>query len=321
LIENPLRKLIVALPLLLAGPLSAVAAPAQPVDETREICLRETRAAERSMGIPQHLLSAIALAETGRWDDESRASFAWPWTVMAQGRGRYFPTKREAVAEVRRLAAQGITNIDVGCMQINLYYHGSAFADVAEALDPGANVAYAGEYLKSLFASTRSWTQAAAFYHSTTPDLSAAYKRKVVELWNRTRRGGPADTPAGPSADRSQVAKAPPAGPDAPPARAHVSIDMARTAELNARLRLARAEERTIDAAARRRQDLAYWREAQAAALPTRHVALMRRAQAAAERNRELLATPQERTQTFAERRRDQLRRWRLSHPQPDDAS
>jgi hypothetical protein len=84
---------------------------------------------------------------------------------------------------------------------------------------------------------------------------------------------------------------------------------------------MARAEERTADAATRRRQDLADWREAQAAALPTRHVALMRRAQAAAERSRELAATPEERTQSFADRRRDQLRRWRLSHPERDDAS
>jgi hypothetical protein len=47
----------------------------------------------------------------------------------------------------------------------------------------------------------------------------------------------------------------------------------------------------------------------------------MRRAQAAAERSRELLSSPQERTESFAERRRDQLRRWRLSNPEPDDAS
>ena len=188
MIGHPLRIVAATLPLVLATPLAAAAAPAQPIDQTREICLRETRAAERAMGIPQHLLSAIALAETGRWDEASRASFAWPWTVMAQGRGRYFSTKQEAVAEVKRLTAQGITNIDVGCMQINLYYHGGAFANLAEALDPAANVAYAGEYLKSLFASTGSWTQAAAYYHSTTPHLSAAYKQKVVDLWNRTRR-------------------------------------------------------------------------------------------------------------------------------------
>lgn len=321
LIGHPLRIAIASLALLLAAPFAAVAAPTQSIDKTREVCLRETRAVEQAMGIPQHLLGAIALAETGRWDEDSRASFAWPWTVMAQGRGRYFPTKAEAVAEVKRLTAEGITNVDVGCMQINLYYHGGAFANLTEALDPSANVAYAGEYLKTLFASTGSWTQAAAYYHSTTPDLSAAYKQKVVDLWNRTRRGAPAEEPAKVPAPRSRIAKAAPADAGQPPAHALVSIDMTRTAELNARLRLARADERTIDATTRRHQDLAAWREAQAAALPTRHVALMRRAQAAAERSRELLSSPQERTESFAERRRDQLRRWRLSNPEPDDAS
>lgn len=308
------RIAIAGLPLLLAAPLPAPAAPTQPVDDTREICLDETQAAEQAMGIPQHLLSAIALAETGRWDADSRASFAWPWTVMAEGRGRYFPTKREAVAEVRRLTARGITNIDVGCMQINLRHHGDAFASLEQALDPATNVAYAGEFLKTLFASTGSWTQAAAHYHSATPDLGAAYKQKVVDLWNRSRRAAA----AGPAAGRSAPA---PAGEVAPAPRAQVSIDMARTARLNARLRATRADERAIDFATRRQEDLAAWRESQAAALPTRHAALMRRAQAAAERSRELLAPLQERAETFAERRHDQLRRWRLSHAGRDDAS
>lgn len=321
MIGYPLRIVIAGLALWSAAPLAAIAAPAQAVDKTREICLRETRSVEQAMGIPQHLLGAIALAETGRWDDDARASFAWPWTVMAQGRGRYFPTKAEAVAEVRRLTAKGITNIDVGCMQINLYHHGKAFANLTEALDPSANVAYAGEFLKDLYASTGSWTQAAAYYHSSTPNLSDAYKQKVVDLWNRTRRNAPAEAPGKEPAERTQVAKAAPTEAGQPPARALVSIDMTRTAELNARLRTARADERTADATTRRRQDLDAWREAQASSLPTRHVALMRRAQAAAERSRELLVAPQERTENFADRRRDQLRRWRLSNPEPDEAS
>jgi len=316
--EHLSRIVIAGLALGLAAPLPGRASPAQPLDDTREICLAETRAAEQAMAIPAHLLSAIALAETGRWDDEARASFAWPWTVMAEGRGRYFPTKREAVAEVRRLTARGITNIDVGCMQINLYYHGGAFADLEEALDPAANVAYAGTYLRNLFASTGSWTQAAAYYHSTTPDLSAAYGRKVVDLWSRARR----QAVAAPAAARPDPAPRPAAvGGGGPPSRALVSIDMARTAELNARLRATRAHERAMDFASRRHEELALWREAQAADLPTRHVALMRRAQAAADRQRELMTAPEERAESFAERRRDQLRRWRLSRTGRDDAS
>ena len=36
-------------------------------------------------------------------------------------------------------------------MQVNLYYHGDAFDNLAEALDPAHNVAYAGTFLKKLY--------------------------------------------------------------------------------------------------------------------------------------------------------------------------
>jgi soluble lytic murein transglycosylase-like protein len=65
------------------------------------------------------------------------------------------------VAEVRALKARKICNINVGCMQINLYYHPDAFADLEAALDPASNVAYAAGYLKNLRTSQGSWTRAA----------------------------------------------------------------------------------------------------------------------------------------------------------------
>jgi len=312
-----------------AGP--AWSNPAQSEGETGEICFREAAAVEHELKIPDHLLGAIALAETGRWDADRRASFAWPWTVMAEGQGRYFANKKDAVAEVKRLLKRGVRNVDVGCMQINLYYHGGAFADIEEALDPAANVAYAGEYLRNLFAAAKSWTTAAAYYHSTTPEFSDAYKEKVVGLWKERRRIAalaPEETapspaaPAAPAVPRRSVAAAAPTAPDrvvALPRQPTVSIDMARTAELNARLRMARTDERAVDFATRRTQQMAFWREARAASLPIDHVAVMRRAQAEAERARELTATPQTRAEAFAERRRDQLRRWRDMHSGDDD--
>jgi hypothetical protein len=68
-------------------------------------------------------MQAISLAESGRWDKSSRSHFAWPWTVMAHGKGRFFPSKAAAIAAVRRLQADGLKNIDVGSMQVNLKYH------------------------------------------------------------------------------------------------------------------------------------------------------------------------------------------------------
>jgi len=140
------------------------------------------------MNIPDRLLYAISLVESGRWDSDSRASFAWPWTVMAEGEGRFLPTKAAAVAEVRKLQAAGIHNIDVGCMQVNLQAHPDAFANLDEAFEPATNVAYAARFLVGLHDSTQNWQTAGAYYHSQTPSLAASYKARLVSVWDSSKR-------------------------------------------------------------------------------------------------------------------------------------
>jgi hypothetical protein len=87
------------------------------------ICAAETARQEKQQAIPDRLLHAISLVESGRWDPNHRANLAWPWTVMAEGEGRFLPSKQAAIAEVQKLRARGVRNIDVGCMQINLLAH------------------------------------------------------------------------------------------------------------------------------------------------------------------------------------------------------
>ena len=70
------------------------------------LCARAVGDAERAAGIPEHLLQAIALAESGRTSKAHRARLAWPWTVMAERRGRYLPSKAAAIAEVKDLQAR-----------------------------------------------------------------------------------------------------------------------------------------------------------------------------------------------------------------------
>lgn len=150
------------------------------------LCAAEAAASERAYGIPSALLHAISIVESGRYDSSRRAVIAWPWTVMAEGQGRYLPTKAEAIAEVRRLKARGVQNIDVGCMQVNLRYHPEAFADLDQAFDPAANVAYAARFLKGLFGATGHWPTAASYYHSQTPSLAAVYRERLMKVWNGT---------------------------------------------------------------------------------------------------------------------------------------
>lgn len=168
----------------LLGWAAAAVAAIPPNLPTQAVCAAEVSQAERSYGIPSQLLDAIALVESGRYDPESKATLAWPWTVMAEGEGRYFPTKAEAVAEVRKLQARGVRNIDVGCMQVNLMYHGQAFASLEDAFEPATNVGYAARFLKGLYGSTNHWPTAASYYHSQTPELAAKYRAKLMAVWN-----------------------------------------------------------------------------------------------------------------------------------------
>lgn len=157
-------------------------------DDPWRLCMDAVADAERAHNIPRHLMAAIAVAESGRWDRERRAKSAWPWTVMAEGKGRYLPTKAEAIATVRALKARNVRNIDVGCMQINLRHHPAAFTNLEQAFDPVANVAYSSTYLKTLFEETGSWQKASGRYHSATPKFNRPYRLRVLKLWNEQTR-------------------------------------------------------------------------------------------------------------------------------------
>lgn len=181
-----LPRILMLLALAATGmPVEAAAARADstPTPAAHEACIEATRAAERRHHIAPHLLGAISLAETGRWDQAHRASFAWPWTVMAEGRGRYLPSKAAAIAEVMKLQARGVKNIDVGCMQVNLYYHADAFDDLNQAFDPETNANYAAAFLRDLKDEVGTWKDAVAYYHSRDDRRGDAYQGRVYDLW------------------------------------------------------------------------------------------------------------------------------------------
>jgi hypothetical protein len=184
-------------PVLMGGILSVIAlAPSQggqssesaETEPQNQLCAKYIAHYQEIEDIPSHLLTAISLVESGRWDDNKKQKSAWPWTVMAEGKGAFFPTKALAVAKVKGLQNRGISNIDVGCMQVNLRYHGKAFTSVEQALEPSANVAYAARYLKDLRKKNKSWAQAVAYYHSATWDLNRPYSLKVIGYWNKAWR-------------------------------------------------------------------------------------------------------------------------------------
>ncbi len=321
------RKGLMIFTSLLIWPGLAQATPAtlQLIEKQWKTCDAAVRAAEARAGIPKHLLGAIAKAESGRWHPNRQANIAWPWTVTANGKGRFFDSKAEAVAEAEILLTEGVRNIDVGCMQINLMYHDSAFESLAKAFDPAANAQYGAKYLKAMHDKTKDWRAAAAHYHSTTPEQAARYRAKVLRLWEQARNPADATKPAlKTAAAKTKVGAGTKDAAEGGRARAS-AIDFGRMQNLNAAFRQRQeksAGEELADQAAHRahmrREQLDAWRERKADAIPLVHLANMRRAELAQRRRKELSrVSARDRTDAFAERRRDELERWRTRRLDP----
>jgi hypothetical protein len=153
--------------------------------EGAKLCTQYLPRHERQYGIPEHLLAAIASTESGRFHKALGLNLPWPWTINVEGAGYFFDTKEEAINAVRSFQARGIASIDVGCMQVNLMHHPSAFASLEEAFDPAYNVAYAAQFLKKNFTEENSWRKATADYHSHTPIYGEEYARLVYGAWER----------------------------------------------------------------------------------------------------------------------------------------
>ncbi|MEQ8665362.1 MAG: transglycosylase SLT domain-containing protein [Rhodospirillales bacterium] len=187
-------------------------------DRAWSLCAEATGQVERERGIPRHLLTAISLAESGRWDGVNGATHAWPWTVTSGEQTWKLDSKAEAIARVDALRGAGTTNIDVGCMQINMRYHPDAFTSLDAAFDPLTNARYAGQFLSDLYETSRNWLTAAGNYHSNTEEFHNRYKLKVARFWNDSRNDDAAI-----ASGAGRIAATP----------STAAIDYQRTAQLN----------------------------------------------------------------------------------------
>ena len=181
---------LLSLPMALAVTSAAWAFP--PVASPAQLCEAAIATAERAERLPERMMGAIAVVETGRPDAASRNAAALLWTINAEGQGFFFASKQQAIDAVRSLQRMA-RSIDVGCMQISLLFHPNAFATLEQAFDPGANALFAARFLNALRATHSDWPAAIAAYHSETPALGATYRQLVLARWDRpgtTRNAG-----------------------------------------------------------------------------------------------------------------------------------
>jgi len=139
------------------------------------ICEREMASVSRTYKVPLGVLYAVGLTETGR-----KGSLQ-PHAMNIEGKAYFAKSREDALKKFASARASGAKLIDLGCMQVNHYFHGEKFASVSEMLDPKKNVAYAARFLTELKAREGSWTMAVARYHAG-PNNDPAQKRYVCAV-------------------------------------------------------------------------------------------------------------------------------------------
>lgn len=181
----------IAIALACAVTLAVPAAARDMPDNPLLACDRAAARAEADWHLPEGLLSAIGIVESGRGDLGTGRPVPWPWSINTDGRGYVMPGKAEAIAAIRAFQDVGRRAIDVGCFQVDLFYHPEAFPSLEAALDPDANAQAAARILTLTRLRGNSWDLAIALYHSASPLLGAQYLRQVQAAWAWTRGRGP----------------------------------------------------------------------------------------------------------------------------------
>jgi len=146
-----------------------------PVPVNPGVCEREIQSAAAKYGIPEGILYSVGLTETGRKGSLS------PYAMNIEGKAYFLPSAEVAMTKFHDAKRQGAKLIDMGCMQINHYFHGENFASPEDMFDPRRNVEYAAKFLRNLHDRHETWTMAVARYHAG-PNNDPAQKRYVCRV-------------------------------------------------------------------------------------------------------------------------------------------
>ncbi|MCC8419175.1 MAG: transglycosylase SLT domain-containing protein [Rickettsia endosymbiont of Glossina mortisans submortisans] len=107
-----------------------------------------------------------------------------PYAIGVSGKFVKASSKEEAKQIIKQYLAKGITNIDIGIMQINWRWHAEAFdQNLDDMLNPSQNIIYAAQLLKSLHVKHQSWQKAVRYYHSAKDEHHRKYSKVVLVSW------------------------------------------------------------------------------------------------------------------------------------------
>jgi hypothetical protein len=151
----------------------AAAAQAIPPGVSPNDCSAHTSSVERQLKLPNGILLAIALVESGQGGaPQSLALSLGQRSVVAN-------SVEDAARRLRAVSEEA--SAYVGCMQLSYRHHRRAFPSVERMVDPKSNVLYAGRLLRRFHGETGSWRSALARYNGASAEQAQSY---VCKIWN-----------------------------------------------------------------------------------------------------------------------------------------
>ena len=109
------------------------------------------------MNIPENLLLSIAL--TGLAERLKESFFHGHGQSTQKVKDIFLKNKQQLISQAKNNLKNKIKNFDLGCMQINYYYHGHKFKNIAQMIEPEINVRWAGNFLLSLKDKHKTWNE------------------------------------------------------------------------------------------------------------------------------------------------------------------
>jgi len=142
----------------------------------------------RQRQIDPYILYAVALVESANSDDHTTIT-PWPWAINKAGKSIISASKQDAQRVLAKTIAEGNRHIDVGMMQINLYWHGHKVAKPEQLLNPVTNLEIGAKVLaEAIQSSPNNLELGIGRYHSwQNAQAAVQYGQRVIALANQIR--------------------------------------------------------------------------------------------------------------------------------------
>ena len=155
--------------------------PARATEPDAEICERAIAGGARAVGVPQEVLHAISLTETGRPDGGRLRP--WPWAINREGQGHWFKSRDEALrlrpGERRRRPAAASTS---AASRSTTTGTATNFPSLEAMFDPDVGADLRRALPEEPLPRARQLVAAAGAYHSQTPARAGVYRARFDRI-------------------------------------------------------------------------------------------------------------------------------------------